>query len=398
MNQKDDIEQGEKYILKTYNRYPVVLEKGEGVYLYDAEGKRYLDFGAGIAVFALGYGNKAYNDALKDQIDKLIHTSNLFYNIPAVEAAKKIVEASKMKKVFFTNSGTEAIEGALKVARKYAYNKDKTKDYEFIAMDQSFHGRSQGALSVTGNAHYQDGFIPKEFRAVFAKFNDLEDVKSKVTDKTCGIICEVVQGEGGIYPAEPEFLKGLRKLCDEKDILLIFDEIQCGMGRCGSMFAHDLYGVKPDVMTLAKALGCGVPVGAFVVNDKADGALVPGDHGTTYGGNPFACAAINAVFEQFEEKKVPEHAKAVGEYLWDQLEQLKDQYDFISGHRGIALMQGLEFVPEKPAGEIVNAALKKGLILMTAGNNVIRFVPPLVIEEKDVDEMIRILKEILDEA
>ena len=398
MNQKDYIEQGEKYILKTYNRYPVVLEKGEGVYLYDAEGKRYLDFGAGIAVFALGYGNKAYNDALKDQIDKLIHTSNLFYNIPAVEAAKKIVEASKMKKVFFTNSGTEAIEGALKVARKYAYNKDKTKDYEFIAMDQSFHGRSQGALSVTGNAHYQDGFIPKEFRAVFAKFNDLEDVKSKVTDKTCGIICEVVQGEGGIYPAEPEFLKGLRKLCDEKDILLIFDEIQCGMGRCGSMFAHDLYGVKPDVMTLAKALGCGVPVGAFVVNDKADGALGPGDHGTTYGGNPFACAAINAVFEQFEEKKVPEHAKAVGEYLWDQLEQLKDQYDFISGHRGIALMQGLEFVPEKPAGEIVNAALKKGLILMTAGNNVIRFVPPLVIEEKDVDEMIRILKEILDEA
>ena len=398
MNQKDYIEQGEKYILKTYNRYPVVLEKGEGVYLYDAEGKRYLDFGAGIAVFALGYGNKAYNDALKDQIDKLIHTSNLFYNIPAVEAAKKIVEASKMKKVFFKNSGTEAIEGALKVARKYAYNKDKTKDYEFIAMDQSFHGRSQGALSVTGNAHYQDGFIPKEFRAVFAKFNDLEDVKSKVTDKTCGIICEVVQGEGGIYPAEPEFLKGLRKLCDEKDILLIFDEIQCGMGRCGSMFAHDLYGVKPDVMTLAKALGCGVPVGAFVVNDKADGALVPGDHGTTYGGNPFACAAINAVFEQFEEKKVPEHAKAVGEYLWDQLEQLKDQYDFISGHRGIALMQGLEFVPEKPAGEIVNAALKKGLILMTAGNNVIRFVPPLVIEEKDVDEMIRILKEILDGA
>lgn len=398
MNQKDYIEQGEKYILKTYNRYPVVLEKGEGIYLYDADGKEYLDFGAGIAVFALGYGNKAYNDALKDQIDKLIHTSNLFYNIPAVKAAKRIVEASKMKKVFFTNSGTEAIEGALKVARKYAYNKDNTKDYEFIAMDQSFHGRSQGALSVTGNAHYQDGFVPKEFRAVFAKFNDLEDVKSKITDKTCGIICEVVQGEGGIYPADPDFLKGLRKLCDEKDILLIFDEIQCGMGRCGAMFAHNLYGVKPDVLTLAKALGCGVPVGAFVVNDKADGALVPGDHGTTYGGNPFACAAVNAVFEQFEEKKVPEHAKAVGEYLWNQLEQIKDQYDFITGHRGIALMQGLELAPEKPAGKVVSAALENGLILMTAGNNVIRFVPPLIIEEKDVDKMIGILKEVLDEA
>lgn len=398
MNQKVYIEQGEKYILKTYNRYPVVLEKGEGIYLYDADGKEYLDFGAGIAVFALGYGNKAYNDALKDQIDKLIHTSNLFYNIPAVKAAKRIVEASKMKKVFFTNSGTEAIEGALKVARKYAYNKDNTKDYEFIAMDQSFHGRSQGALSVTGNAHYQDGFVPKEFRAVFAKFNDLEDVKSKITDKTCGIICEVVQGEGGIYPADPDFLKGLRKLCDEKDILLIFDEIQCGMGRCGAMFAHDLYGVKPDVLTLAKALGCGVPVGAFVVNDKADGALVPGDHGTTYGGNPFACAAVNAVFEQFEEKKVPEHAKAVGEYLWNQLEQIKDQYDFITGHRGIALMQGLELAPEKSAGKVVSAALENGLILMTAGNNVIRFVPPLIIEERDVDKMIGILKEVLDEA
>lgn len=397
MKQEEYIQQGEKYILKTYNRYPVVLEKGEGVYLYDAEQKKYLDFGAGIAVFALGYGNKAYNDALKEQVDQLIHTSNLYYNIPAVEAAEKIVKASGMKRVFFSNSGTEAIEGALKVARKYAYNKDDSKDYEFIAMDHSFHGRSQGALSVTGNAHYQDGFIPKEFRAVFAQFNDLEDVKSKITENTCGIICEVVQGEGGIYPADPEFLKGLRKLCDEKDILLIFDEIQCGMGRCGSLFAHDLYGVKPDVMTLAKALGCGVPVGAFVVNEKADGALVPGDHGTTYGGNPLACAAVNAVFDQFEEKKIPEHVEKVGQYLWDQLEILKKEFCTITAHRGLGLMQGLEFALEKSAGEIVSLALEKGLILMTAGNNVIRFVPPLIIEEKHVDEMMKILREVLKE-
>lgn len=397
MKQEEYIQQGEKYILKTYNRYPVVLEKGEGVYLYDAEQKKYLDFGAGIAVFALGYGNKAYNDALKEQVDQLIHTSNLYYNIPAVEAAEKIVKASGMKRVFFSNSGTEAIEGALKVARKYAYNKDDSKDYEFIAMDHSFHGRSQGALSVTGNAHYQDGFIPKEFRAVFAQFNDLEDVKSKITENTCGIICEVVQGEGGIYPADPEFLKGLRKLCDEKDILLIFDEIQCGMGRCGSLFAHDLYGVKPDVMTLAKALGCGVPVGAFVVNEKADGALVPGDHGTTYGGNPLACAAVNAVFDQFEEKKIPEHVEKVGQYLWDQLEILKKEFCTITAHRGLGLMQGLEFAPEKSAGEIVSLALEKGLILMTAGNNVIRFVPPLIIEEKHVDEVMKILREVLKE-
>ena len=306
------MQKGEDYILKTYNRYPVVFEKGDGVCLYDMDGKRYLDFAAGIAVFALGYNNKAYNDALKEQIDKILHTSNLYYNQPAIDAAEKIVKTSKMSKVFFTNSGTEAIEGALKVARKYAYLKDPSKDYEFIAMNHSFHGRSQGALSVTGNAHYQDGFVPVEMRAVFADFNDLDDVKSKITDKTCGIICEVVQGEGGIYPAKKEFLEGLRKLCDEKDILLIFDEVQCGMGRCGSLYAHDLYGVKPDVMALAKALGCGVPVGAFVTNEKASHALVPGDHGTTYGGNPFATAAVCEVFRQFEERDIISHVNEVG--------------------------------------------------------------------------------------
>ena len=387
------MQKGEDYILKTYNRYPVVFDKGDGVCLYDMDGKRYLDFAAGIAVFALGYNNKAYNDALKKQIDKILHTSNLYYNQPAIDAAEKIVKTSKMSKVFFTNSGTEAIEGALKVARKYAYLKDPSKDYEFIAMNHSFHGRSQGALSVTGNAHYQDGFVPVEMRAVFADFNDLDDVKSKISDKTCGIICEVVQGEGGIYPAKKEFLEGLRQLCDEKDILLIFDEVQCGMGRCGSLYAHDLYGVKPDVLTLAKALGCGVPVGAFVVGEKADGALVPGDHGTTYGGNPFAAAAINAVFDQFEKLQVPEHAKEIGAYLWDKLEELKERHDCITGHRGIALMQGLEFDADHPVGDIVKKALEKGLIIISAGNNVIRFVPPLVIEKEHVDEMISILED-----
>lgn len=359
----------------------------DGVNLYDTDGKEYLDFGAGIAVFALGYGNREYNDALKAQIDKLIHTSNLYYNVPSIEAAKKIAEATKMKRVFFTNSGTEAIEGALKVARKYKYQEDPDKEYEFIAMKQSFHGRSQGALSVTGNEKYQEGFVPKEFRAVFAEFNDLSDVASKVTDKTCGIICEVVQGEGGIYPAYPEFLKGLRKLCDEHDLLLIFDEIQCGMGRCGSMFAHDIYGVKPDILTLAKALGCGIPVGAFVVGEKADGVLVPGDHGTTYGGNPLAGAAVNAVFEQFEKLDLVAHVREVGGYLWDKLEELKNEFSFITAHRGAGLMQGLEFSSEKQAGQIVSKALSNGLILISAGNNVLRFVPPLVIEKEHVDLM-----------
>lgn len=390
------MERGEQYLLKTYNRFPVVFEKGDGVYLLDMDGKRYLDFAAGIAVFALGYNNREYNEALKEQVDLILHTSNLYYNKPAVDAAEKIVKTSGMSKVFFTNSGTEAIEGALKVARKYAWLKDPGKDYEFIAMNHSFHGRSQGALSVTGNAHYQEGFVPVEMRAVFADFNDLSDIKSKITDRTCGIICEVVQGEGGIYPADPDFLKGLREICDEKDILLIFDEVQCGMGRCGSLYAHDLYGVKPDVMALAKALGCGVPVGAFVTNEKASHALVPGDHGTTYGGNPFATAAVSRVFDIYEANDIVSHVNQVGQYLYQKLEELKEKYAQITDHRGLGLMQGIQF--DGPVSKIIVKALENGLVIISAGANIIRFVPPLVITEKDVDEMIRILDQTLTEC
>ena len=389
------MEDAEKVILKTYNRFPVVFEKAEDVYMIDMEGKRYLDFGAGIAVSALGYSNEAYKNALKEQIDLLIHTSNLYYNKPAIEAAKKIVEASKLDKVFFTNSGTEAIEGALKVAKKYAYLKDSSKDYEFIAMNHSFHGRSQGALAVTGNSHYQDGFVPMGMRAVFAEFNHLEDVLSKVNDRTCGIICEVVQGEGGIYPATKEFLQGLRKICDEKDILLIFDEVQCGMGRCGSLFAHDLYGVKPDVLALAKGLGCGVPVGAFVTAEKASYALVPGDHGTTYGGNPFATAAVGKIFDLFASMNLVENVKEVGAYLYEQMDVLKEKYPQIVDHRGIGFLQGLEF--DQPVGPIVSAALEKGLLLISAGTNVIRFAPPLIIGKEHVDQMITILEQVISE-
>lgn len=393
MNMKEYMKKGEEYILKTYNRYQILLEKGEGVYLYDMEGKKYLDFAAGIAVYALGYHNKEYNDALKEQIDLIMHTSNLYYNKPAIDAAQKIVETSKMSKVFFTNSGTEAIEGALKVAKKYAYLKNPDKEYEFIAMNHSFHGRSQGALSVTGNAHYQDGFVPKGMRAVFADFNDLSDVVSKITENTCGIICEVVQGEGGIYPAKKEFLAGLRKLCDDHDLLLIFDEVQCGMGRCGSLYAHDLYEVKPDVMALAKALGCGVPVGAFVTNERASHALVPGDHGTTYGGNPLATAAVNRVFTLFEKNHIVEHVNEIAPYLTEKLEELVRKYDCIKERRGIGLMQGLEF--EMPVSDVIIKAMDQGLILISAGSNIIRFVPPLIIEKEHVDEMICILDAVL---
>ena len=395
-NMQNYMDRAEEVILKTYNRFPVVFEKAEDVYMIDMDGKRYLDFGAGIAVSGLGYSNEAYKEALKNQIDQIIHTSNLYYNKPAIEAAKKVVAASGLSKVFFTNSGTEAIEGALKVARKYAYDKDSTKDYEFIAMNHSFHGRSQGALAVTGNSHYQDGFVPVGMRAVFADFNNLEDVRSKLTDRTCGIICEVVQGEGGIYPAQKEFLQGLRQICDERDILLIFDEVQCGMGRCGSLFAHDLYGVKPDVMALAKGLGCGVPVGAFVVAEKASKALVPGDHGTTYGGNPFATAAVSIVFDLFDSMNIVENVKEVGAYLYEKLDELKEKYpDKIVDHRGIGFLQGLEF--NGAVSPYVNAALKEGLLLISAGSNIIRFVPPLVITKEHVDEMIRILDGVIAE-
>ena len=386
------MERAENVVLHTYNRFPVVLEKGDGVRLYDVDGKEYLDFAAGIAVFALGYNNQAYNRALKDQIDKVIHTSNLFYNVPMVEAAEKLTKASGLDKAFFTNSGTEAIEGAIKVARKYAWLKDKNTDHEIIAMRHSFHGRSLGALSVTGNTHYQEPFKPLIGGIKFADFNDLESVKSQITEKTCAVIMETVQGEGGIYPAEPEFLKGVRALCDEHDILLILDEIQCGMGRTGCMFAFQDYGVEPDVMTTAKALGCGVPVGAFVLNKKtAENSLVPGDHGTTYGGNPFACAAVSKVFDLFESEKITEHVKEVSAYLEKKLDALTEKYDFLTARRGKGLMQGL-VVSGRPVGEIVTKAIENGLLVISAGSDVLRLVPPLVITEADVDEMIEKLE------
>ena len=387
MKTSECIQKSEQYLLHTYNRAPVVWERGEGVRLYDADGKEYLDFAAGIAVYALGYGNPAYREALKDQIDKIIHTSNLYYNVPQAEAAEKLVKASSMSKVFFTNSGTEAIEGAIKAARKYAYLRDGSTDHEIIAMRQSFHGRSLGALSVTGNDHYQEPFKPLIGGIRFADFNDLDSVKAQVTDKTCAIILETVQGEGGIFPGTREFLEGIRKLCDERDILMILDEIQCGMGRTGSMFAWQEYGVKPDIMTCAKALGCGIPVGAFVLNEKtAEHSLVPGDHGTTYGGNPLACRAVSTVFDLFESLEIVEHVRKITPYLEQKLEGLVQKYDCFSGRRGKGLMQGL-MVEGRPVGEIVGNALKNGLVVISAENNVLRLVPPLIIAEKDVDEM-----------
>lgn len=386
----------EEVLLHTYNRFSLVVDHGEGVYLYDTDGKEYLDFAAGIAVSAFGYNNKEYNEALKNQVDKVLHTSNLYYNVPTMNAAKRLTKASGMDRVFFTNSGTEAIEGAIKAAKKYAYTRDGHAGHEIIAMNHSFHGRSIGALSVTGNPHYQEAFAPLLPGVKFAEFNNLDSVKALINDKTCAIIFETVQGEGGIYPATQEFMEGVRALCDEHDILLILDEIQCGMGRCGAMFAWQNYNVKPDIMTSAKALGCGVPVGAFLMTQKvADKSLAPGDHGTTYGGNPFVGAAVDKVLEMMEREQITDYVKKIGPYFEKKLDEIVEKYDFITARRGVGLMQGL--VCEKPVGQIAAKALEEGLIIITAGSNVLRFVPPLIIEEKHVDEMIQKLEKVLSE-
>ncbi len=384
------MEETEGALVHTYNRLPVIFEKGEGVYLYDTEGKKYLDFAAGIAVCGLGYGNPELNQALKDQIDMLMHTSNLYYNTTCGRAARALLQVTGMDRVFFTNSGTEAIEGALKAARKYAYKKG-TGRYEFIAMEHSFHGRSIGAVSVTGNAHYREPFEPMLPGVKFAEFNNLESVKAQISDKTCAILLEPVQGEGGIHMAEPDFIKGIRKLCDEEGILMICDEIQCGMGRTGSMFAWQNYGTKPDIMAVAKAIGSGVPVGAFAMTeDVAEFSLEPGDHGSTYGGNPFVCAAVAKTIEIFEREGIPAHVKEVGEYLSKGLKALKETTDEIQEIRGTGLIQGIRV--KRPAGEIINQALKEGLVIISASENVIRLVPPLIIEKEHVDEMLGILR------
>lgn len=396
MNSVEYMETAEQNLLHTYNRFGVVLESGKGVRLYDTDGKQYLDFAAGIAVCALGYGNAKYNAALKEQVDKLLHTSNLYYNPPIIQAAALVKKASGMDRVFFTNSGAEAVEGAIKSAKKYAYTRDGHTDHEIIAMENSFHGRTLGALSVTGNPHYQEAFEPLLGGVRFARFNDLDSVKALINDKTCAIILETVQGEGGVYPASKDFLEGIAAICQEKDILLILDEIQCGMGRTGAMFAWQHYNVRPDIMVAAKALGCGVPVGAFLTTERvAQKSLVPGDHGTTYGGNPFVGAAVSKVFEIMERNRILEHVTAISEYLWNRLEALKDKHECIHDHRGIGLMQGLQLAV--PVGEVSKRALQQGLILITAGSNVLRFVPPLIIEEEHIDEMYRILDDVLSE-
>ena len=387
MQEEDDA------ILKTYNRYPVVLDHGDGAYLYDPEGKKYLDFSAGYAVSSLGYNNKEFNDALKAQIDKMIHTSNLYYNTTCGKAGEDLKKITGMYKVFFTNSGGEAIEGAIKTARKYAYTK-KTGRYEFIAMENSFHGRSMGAVALTGHKEYREPFEPVMPGVHFAIYNDLDSVKALVNDKTCAIILEPLQGEGGINLATQEFMEGIRKICDENGILMICDEVQCGMGRTGNMFAWQGFGVKPDILTMAKAIGNGIPVGAFAMTEEvAKYSLQPGDHGATYGGNPLACTAVKTVIEIFEREDIVGHVNQVAPYLTKKLDELVDELDCVVKRKGKGLMQGIEIT--KPLAEVNKKTIEEGLLIIQAQGNVIRFVPPLIVEEKHIDEMIEKLKRAL---
>lgn len=396
MNKKDYIEKAEENLLHVYNRFPVIFDYGKGVHLYDELDQEYLDFASGIGVMAFGYGNEDYEEVLTTQIKRITHTSNLYYHIPMVEAAEKLSKASGMDKVFFTNSGAEAIEGALKTAKKYAYTKNGPGDYEIIAMENSFHGRTVGSLSVTGTDHYREPFYPLMSGVKFATFNDFGSVLANLSDKTCAIIMETVQGEGGLYPADKEFLKKVRQLCDDEGILLILDEIQCGMGRTGSMFAFQQYDIKPDIFTTAKALGNGVPVGAFAVTQNvAENSLVPGDHGTTYGGNPLCTAAVSKVFDMFEDYKLLDHVNKIAPYLEQVLDVLVEKYDFITERRGLGLMQGLVLtVPVKDV--VTKALLDEKLVVLSAGKDVLRLLPPLVITERDVDEFKQKIESVFD--
>lgn len=384
----------QSHIIPTYKRFDIVLESGEGVYLLDDKGKKYLDFSSGIGVCALGYNHAEFNAKIKAQVDKLLHTSNLYYNENIAQAAKHLAKASGLERVFFTNSGAESIEGAMKVARKYAFNKG-IKGGNFIAFKHSFHGRTLGALSLTANEKYQKPFKPLISGVKFAKYNDFSSVERLVNEKTCAIILESVQGEGGVNPAQKDFYKALRKLCDEKDILLIADEIQCGMGRSGKFFAYEHSGILPDVMTSAKALGCGLSVGAFVVSEKvAQKSLEAGDHGSTYGGNPLVCAGVNAVFEIFKKEKILENVSRLTPYLEQSLENLIKEFRFCKKRKGLGFMQGLSLDKSVKVAEVIKKCQENSLLLISCGENDLRFLPPLIIEKSHIDEMSEKLRKV----
>lgn len=381
---------GEKYVMKTYSRFPLTFERGEGMYVYDENGKEYLDFVAGIAVNSLGHNHPKLVKAISEQAAKLIHISNLYYSRPQCTLAQKLVENGSLDKVFFCNSGAEAIESALKLARKYG---SKTGRQEIITMHQSFHGRTFGAVTATGQDHYHEGFGDMLPNIKYATFNDFESVKNTVTENTVAILMEPVQGEGGIIPAKKEFLEQVRALCDEKDILLMFDEVQCGVGRLGTLFAYQTYGVVPDVMSTAKGIAGGVPCGLMMAKEKVAEAFVPGDHASTFGGNPLATAAGNVVVDELLGGLL-DNVKEQGAYLREKLEEIAAKHkELVKEVRGIGLMQGMELT--EPAGGYIAKAIDMGLLLVGAGKYIIRFVPSLIVSKEDIDKAMEILDKAL---
>jgi len=383
-------------IMNTYGRFDVVLEKGKGTKVYDTDGKEYLDFVAGVAVNCLGHNHPAIINALMEQSNKLMHVSNLYWNIPQMELAEKLVSHSNHHQVFFCNSGTEAVETAVKLARKYGKTNGDSEKNQLLYMDNSFHGRTMGALAVTGQGKYQKSFTPLMDGVQAVKFNDMDDLTKKMNKNVCAVIIEPIQGEGGIIPAQKDFLERARTLCDDYDALLIYDEVQCGIGRTGKLFAYENSGIIPDVICMAKGLGGGFPIGAVLAVEKAANAFTPGDHGCTYGGNPLACAVSCAVLEELISGGVIEKVEAKSQYIIDKINELKDKYSNIQGIQGMGLMLGITLSTDTK--QFVEKCFHKGLLVVGAGQNVVRLVPPLNVTMEELDAALHIIEEVLEDV
>jgi acetylornithine/N-succinyldiaminopimelate aminotransferase len=393
MTTEELISHSDKYIMGTYKRFPMVLVKGSGARVWDSDGNEYLDFVAGIAVCSLGHSHRKVVEAIKKQVDILTHVSNLYYIEPQIHYAKMLVENSFADKAFFCNSGAEANEAAIKLARRYAYENMSGHKYEFITMEDSFHGRTLATITATGQEKFQIGFAPLPEGFKYVPFNDISALENAITEKTCGVMLEPIQGEGGIKIPGDDYLKKVRKICDDRGILMILDEVQVGMGRTGKLFAHEHYGIKPDIMTLAKAMGNGFPVGAMLAIDRVATAFVPGTHASTFGGNPLAMAAALATLDILINEGTLDNCKEMGAYFLKKLERLKDQHLSIKDVRGKGLIIGMELTED--GGDIVKKCMNKGLLINCTGGNVLRFVPPLIITRSDVDVAIDILEEVM---
>ncbi|MHB1126630.1 MAG: acetylornithine transaminase [Bacillota bacterium] len=394
MGNREIIELGQKYVMNTYGRIPVAMVKGLGAEIWDADGRRYLDFVTGLAVNSLGHCHSKVAEAVAEQVQTLMHCSNLYWIEPQVKLAQILVENSDLDKVFFCNSGAEANEGAIKLARKYMAKKEENR-YEIITMSQSFHGRTLAALAATAQVKFHQGFAPMPAGFSYVPFNDLEALETAINSKTCAVMLEPVQGEGGVYVAEPEYLQGVAEICRQRDLLLILDEVQCGLGRTGSLFAYQQYGIKPDIVTLAKALGGGIPIGCLMAREEV-AAFVPGDHGSTFGGNPVASAAGVAALTVLMEEGLVGNARDVGAYFMQELEGIADQYSFVVENRGRGLLLGMELSIE--GASIVKACQEQGLLINCTRGNVLRFLPPLNITREQVNDGLRVLRKVLSEV